>query len=649
MNSSIFAARGPRLGARLMRAALRAAGLALLVAGVVLNAYACVALRVDLVDNLIVQARVTADNSSAAVIFGEAEAADDLLAGFQASPRIISATLFDRSGTPLASYSAAAAQHPPHPIQGAPANDGAQVAWGLSTLTVVEPIRQGDHTAGRIVLVASLAGLYARLAMYVAVTLAAALAALGLVYVLLLRVRTDVDNAESRLDRLAYFDPVTDLPNRHAANATIQRMIARGQQGGEGFALMLLDLDNFKNVNDTLGHPVGDELLRALAKRLGEPLGQGHSAFRYGGDEFLILAEGAREAAQLHRAGQAVLRALEAPLPVGTHELRVRASVGIARFPHDAADATGLVRAADTAMYWAKAQGRNTCSLFEARMDHGTKRRMHIDAELRRAVERQELCLHYQPIVDLASGRTVGVEALLRWTHPVLGLVSPAEFIPMAEDSGQIVDIGQWVLDTACTQMQAWRELGHDGLYVAINVSARQIKRGVLAQVEHALGVSGVDPRNIQIEITEHSLVENVESNIAQLVALRQLGIKIAIDDFGTGLSSLAYLKRLPIDKLKIDRAFVKGLPTDSDDAAIAMAVISMARALGLQVVAEGVESEAQRDMLVALECTYAQGYFYSRPVPAERVTAFLNRMAGANPEHAVWPKVMSRLMELTA
>ena len=643
VNTMMSALTGQRLGVRLMRAALKAAGTALLVAGLILDTCAYFGLRADLFDNVRVQARVAGDNSSAAVIFGDTKAAREMLAGFQASPRIIGATLFNASGAVVASYAPPAPGGAPRPLAPLAETRRSETAWSADSLVIVEPIRQDGHDVGRIVLVASLAALYQRMATCVGVTLLAALAALLLVYGLLLRIRTEMDAAENRLDRLAYFDPVTDLPNRHAANARIQQMIGEVEHGGAGFALMLLDLDNFKNVNDTLGHAAGDELLRALAARLREALGHGITAFRYGGDEFLILAEGASDLPRLLRVGQLVMAGLDVPLVVGPHELSVRGSVGIAQFPRDASDATGLVRAADTAMYVAKSQGKNTFAIFEPQMDHTTQRRLRIDAELRRAVERGELRLHYQPIVDLASERTVGVEALLRWMHPSLGMVSPAEFIPVAEDSGQIVEIGQWVLNAACRQMQAWRRLGHTGLFVAINVSGRQIKRGLMAQVEQALAVSGVDPRSIQLEITEHSMVEDVEANVAQLAALRERGIRIAIDDFGTGLSSLAYLKRLPIDKLKIDRAFIKELPHDSDDAAIAMAVISMARGLGLSVVAEGVETEAQRDLLRALDCDHAQGYLYSRPVPAECVTSFLERAAVAQ-EEARWPAVTSEL-----
>jgi len=267
-------------------------------------------------------------------------------------------------------------------------------------------------------------------------------------------------------------------------------------------------------------------------------------------------------------------------------------------------------------------------------MERGAKLRMRLDADLRRAIERDELRLHYQPIIDLAQQRMVGVEALLRWSHPELGMVPPAEFITLAERSGTIVEIGEWVLHTACRQIKAWADAGHGDLYVAVNVSARQIRRGLRAQVEAALAATGADPRCLEIEITEHSMVEDIEANVAQLAALGQLGIRVAVDDFGTGLSSLAYLKRLPIEKLKIDRTFVRDLPEDGDDAAIALAIVSMAHSLSLTVVAEGVETEAQRDFLRTHGCDCAQGFLYSPALDVASLAPLLRKHQQPGP---VW------------
>jgi diguanylate cyclase len=648
MSSVAFSAGGhPRLGSRLVRAALMAAGVALLVAALAVNAFAYFTLRAGLVESTIVETRLAADQMGAVLAAGDRDAAHRALASLRASPMLISATLLDRSGQPIASHMTSQPAAP----AGATAATGAPlsgVEFAGSQLRVAESVRHDGLEVGRIVLVTSLKDLHRRVATFVGISIAVGLAALGLAYLLVTRIRREMDASEEQLDELAYVDPVTRLPNRHAANAQIKRMIDRVGKGSEGFALMLLDLDNFKIVNDTLGHPIGDELLKALAVRLTEQLPRGDMTFRYGGDEFLILSEGYRAPEHLRLLGQFALLTLDMPLTVGPHELQVRGCVGVAQFPRDASDASSLVRAADTAMYRAKSLGKNTCAVFEADMDHTAKRRLRIDGELRRAVARDELHLQYQPIVDLISGRMVGVEALVRWLHPDLGMIAPAEFIPVAEDSGLIADIGQWVLHAACAQMHQWHSAGHVGLYVAVNVSDRQVKRGLVRQVDEALALSGLEPRCIELEITEQSLVDNIEASIAQLSLLKERGVKLAIDDFGTGFTSLSYVKRLPIDKLKIDMTFVKDLPNSPDDAAIAMTIVSLAQGLNLKVVGEGVQTQAQHDFLRDLGCHFAQGYLYSRPVTADRMTRFLAQRLADAEEDNHWPNVSSALSPLT-
>ena len=648
MSSVAFSAGGhPRLGSRLVRATLMAAGVALLVAALALNAFAYFTLRAGLVDAMKVETRLAADRSAAALAAGDRPAAAHALAGLHASPMLLSAALIDASGQTFASYmtSQRANADGAGPVTTAPTGD---VEFTGSQLRVAEPVLHEGKEIGRIVLVSSLNGLYRRMSAFVGISVVVGLAALGLAYLLVVRIRREMDASEEQLDELAYVDPVTRLPNRHAANAQIKRMIDRVGKGSEGFALLLLDLDNFKIVNDTLGHPIGDELLKALAVRLGEQLPRGDMAFRYGGDEFLILSEGYRAPEHLRLIGQFALLTLDMPLTVGPHELQVRGCVGVAQFPRDASDASSLVRAADTAMYRAKSLGKNTCAVFEADMDHTAKRRLRIDGELRRAVARDELHLQYQPIVDLISGRMVGVEALVRWLHPDLGMIAPAEFIPVAEDSGLIADIGQWVLHAACAQMHQWHSLGHVGLYVAVNVSDRQVKRGLVRQVDEALSLSGLDPSCIELEITEQSLVDNIEASIAQLTLLKERGVKLAIDDFGTGFTSLSYVKRLPIDKLKIDMTFVKDLPNSADDAAIAMTIVSLAQGLNMRVVGEGVQTQAQHDFLRDLGCHFAQGYLYSRPVTADRMTRFLAQRLAEAEEDNHWPNVSSALSPIT-
>jgi len=615
---------GPQLGRRLIRAVVISVSTALLVSGLIFDVFAYVSLRSALLDDLTTQARIAADNSSAALLFGDVKAATQTLAGLQASAAIERADLQDNQGSIVASYVAPTLEPGRGEALGFVPIEGH--AFTDDHLHVSAAVREAGRTIGHVHLRASLAPLNQRVAAYVAITLGASVLAFALALVLVIGIRLELDITEQKLDELAYFDPVTGLRNRHAANEHIQRLIDEVGQSSDGFALLLLDLDDFKVVNDTLGHSTGDELLRAVASRLTQFMRSCDEAFRFGGDEFVILAPRVADRAQLQLLGQAAMLAFAEPLTVGTQELRVRGSVGVAQFPNDGNSAAALIRAADAAMYEAKGMGKNTYALFHSDMHRDLVKRMRLESDLREAVARGELRLLYQPIIDLRTQRLIGVEALLRWAHPELGVVSPVEFIPLAEYSGIIVDIGQWVLHTACRQVKAWDAVGQSGFYVAVNVSARQIRRGLKAQIDDALAQSGIDPRRLEIEITEHSMVEDIDSNVEQLAALRALGIQVAVDDFGTGLSSLAYLKRLPISKLKIDRAFVKDIPDSADDAAIVSAVISMARSLSLTVVAEGVETQAQRDFLMAEGCDCAQGYLYSRPLAAELVADLLLR-----------------------
>jgi diguanylate cyclase (GGDEF)-like protein len=613
---------GPQLGRRLMRAVALSVSTALLLAGLSFDAYVYFSLRAAMVDDLTAQAHIVADNSSAAVLFGDNGAAAQTLSGLQSSEAIERASLHDLQGRLLAAYSAPGLRT--QRVDNAPqalANEGHRFAE--NRLHVRVPVREGDRVVGHVLLSASLRPLYERVAAFAAITLVVSLVSFALAYALAIGIRRQIEGTEKRLDYLAHYDPVTGLPNRHAANEQILRLIETVGRTSEGFGLLLLDLDDFKLVNDTLGHGVGDELLRALAGRLTKFMRATDIAFRFGGDEFVILSPRVVDPVQLQALANAAMRAFDEPLAVGAQLLRVRGSAGVALYPNDAVDAASLVLAADTAMYEAKRMGKNTFAVFQPRMLNDTTRRVQLEADLREAISHRQLRVLYQPIVDLGTQRLVGVEALLRWEHPQLGMVSPVEFIPIAETSGLIVDIGQWVLHAACLQIRRWHDAGHR-LHVAVNVSALQIRRGIQAQIDAALRASGADPRALQIEITEHSMVEDLASNVAQLEAVRALGIQVAVDDFGTGLSSLAYLKRLPIGKLKIDRAFVKDLPDSSDDAAIASAIISMAHSLSLTVVAEGIETTAQRDFLAAQRCDFAQGFLYSRPVTAQAIDAML-------------------------
>jgi diguanylate cyclase (GGDEF)-like protein len=619
-----FRVRRPQhLSQRLSRALVASSGIALLLAGLIFDGYVYFSQRAALVDDMRVQARIIAENTSAAIIFDDTRAAVQTLAGLQASPPVLRAELLDAKGRLVASYSAP--DSPPLPPEARVHLPPSQPhGFVEGHLLLHQAVREGRRDVGDLHLVVDLAPLYRRVLMHVGITILASAAAFALAYAMVLRIRRDIDATEGRLDYLAYYDPVTGLPNRHAANEQLSRLIGTVGRTSDGFALLLLDLDDFKIVNDTLGHAVGDELLRAIAQRLTQHMRPADIACRFGGDEFVILSPRVAGRVHVEVLAVAAMKALAEPVTIGGHEVRISGSIGLAHFPTDANDVAGLLRAADTAMYDAKGKGKNTWSVYNSHMEQGALARLRLDNDLRRAIERNELRLVYQPIVNLGTHRVEGAEALLRWDHPELGTVPPAEFIPLAERSGLIVEIGQWVLNQACLQIKAWADAGHGGIFVAVNVSARQVRRGLRAQVDKALALSSADPHMLEIEITEHSMVEDIASNVDQIAALGEMGIRVAVDDFGTGLSSLAYLKRLPINKLKIDRAFVKDLPHSRDDATIALAIISMAHSLELTVVAEGVETREQQDMLAAQGCDAAQGYLYSKPVAASEIGRLL-------------------------
>ncbi len=383
-------------------------------------------------------------------------------------------------------------------------------------------------------------------------------------------------------------------------------------------SLLFIDLDHFKHVNDSLGHQVGDQLLVEVARRIRSLVREQDTVARLGGDEFVAVlpetgAEGAAHAATV------LLKTLGQPYDLGTQELTVTPSIGIALYPNDGSDFETLYRCADTAMYRAKQEGRNRHAFFTQEMQALAMRRLQLENALRRAIERGEMCLHYQPQISLCNGSLIGVEALLRWNHPTLGAISPAEFIPVAEHTGQIVTIGEWVLRQACVQLQQWRQAGLPSMVVAVNLSAAQFRQPDLVQrVAQALADSGLPAEWLELELTESTAMHDPQAAIATVDALRALGVHLSLDDFGTGYSSLNHLKRFQIGKLKIDQSFVRGLPDDAEDAGIVETIIQMARSLRLKTVAEGVETEAQRAFLQQRGCDQMQGYLLARPLPAK-------------------------------
>lgn len=429
-------------------------------------------------------------------------------------------------------------------------------------------------------------------------------------------------------DVLANYDPLTGLPNRRLFNDLLEKALARALRNEQMIALLILDLDDFKRINDTLGHTMGDLLLTAVSTRLAGCFRKSDTIARFGGDEFGILLENVTSSEQAARLAQKLHATLAPPLTLGSHEVVATASVGIALYPTDSTDVDSLIKNADIAMNHAKAQGKNAYQFFKSDMNVRALKRLLLENSLHKALEREELLLHYQPQVHLSTGQIFGLEALVRWQHQDLGLVSPTQFIPIAEETGLIVPLGEWALKTACAQAKAWHDEGHPELAVSVNLSARQLRNpaNLLETIKRVLQDTGLDSLCLELELTEGMIIQNAESTITTLNALRALGVKLCIDDFGTGYSSLNYLKRLPFDTLKIDQSFVQDSTTSSDGALIVNAIIALANALKLKVIAEGVETKAQLAFLQEHGCYAIQGYVYSRPAPADEISQLLRK-----------------------
>lgn len=428
-------------------------------------------------------------------------------------------------------------------------------------------------------------------------------------------------NSEHELAHLAHHDPLTDLPNRLLFTDRAEQALASAQVHKRGCALLLMDLDHFKIINDSLGHNVGDQLLKLVAERLSGLFGPGVTLARLGGDEFAVLAESCPQVVQAAALAQRMLNAMKDPFIFDGNQLFISASIGISLFPSDALSAEQLLRNADSALFKAKSAGREGYALYTEELTAHAQHRVEIAGELRRALDQHELRVYYQPVHDLHDSRLVGVEALVRWQHPERGLVPPGEFIPIAERTGLIADIDAWVMDQACRQMCQWLADGAPLSFIAINVSSRLFaRRELYEQVAQVLHATGLDPAFLELEVTESAVMDDPEVALEQLHRLRELGLRLAIDDFGTGYSSLLRLKRLPVQKLKIDQGFVAGLPWDEDDAAIVRVVIALAKSMGMQVHAEGIEQVEQARFLLDQECDMGQGYWFGRPMPAQEI-----------------------------
>jgi diguanylate cyclase (GGDEF)-like protein/PAS domain S-box-containing protein len=461
---------------------------------------------------------------------------------------------------------------------------------------------------------------------------------------------TERKNAEDQIRQLALYDSLTGLPNRRLFKEQLSHAVARAQRNGQVLALLSLDLDRFKRINDTLGHEVGDLLLKEAANRLIKSLRQtdfvtrndlnlaNHCIARQGGDEFTLLLVDLFQAQDAAKVARRILETLSQPFNLNGNEIVMSASIGIAVYPLDGADAESLLKNADAAMHYAKGQHKNNYQYYNGKMNTSALQRMTLESNLHRALERDEFALYYQPKIDATSGLIVGAEALIRWHHPDLGLLSPMEFIPLAEESGLIIPIGEWVIRSACTQTRRWHEAGFTTMQVAVNMSSQSFEQEKLDRtIGQILDECGLDARYLELEMTESTLMREAETMVDTLRRLKATGIRLSIDDFGTGYSSLSYLKRFALDALKIDRSFVHDITASEDAAAITSAIIAMARSLKLTVIAEGVETESQAALLRSQGCQFMQGYLFSRPVPAPEFTMLLQKDAIATSSRRVF------------
>ncbi|MFQ5894839.1 MAG: putative bifunctional diguanylate cyclase/phosphodiesterase [Nitrospinota bacterium] len=435
--------------------------------------------------------------------------------------------------------------------------------------------------------------------------------------------RKTIKRHEKELSNLAYYDSLTSLPNRQLFYERLHQTVARAKRHGTRAAIMFLDLDEFKRVNDTLGHEAGDLLLQAVAQRMKGCLRESDMVARLAGDEFTVVLDDITQEQDAVRVAQTIIKAFSMPFKVEGQELFFTPSIGISLYPSDGTDVEALVKRADISMYRAKAEGGNGFKLYDRAMEALTFRRLRLENSLRKALEKGKLVLHYQPQADLTTGEIIGFEALLRWEDPEAGMISPSKFIPVAEDTGLIVPIGEWVLRTACWQNKAWQEQGFPPIRVNVNLSARQLREKRLAEtVAQILEETGLSPNCLVLEVTESAAMRDADHAIAMMKSLKEMGVKLSIDDFGIGYSSMSFLKRFPIDKLKIDRSFVRGIPADRDDAAITTAIIALAASLKLEAIAEGVETDEQLSFLAAQGCHSAQGYILAPPMPPAEVFA---------------------------
>lgn len=590
-----------------------AVGVALLAGSVFLVAVEYASLRSHFVSNLELQMRIVANNSVAPLLFRDQLAATETLSTLSSSPDVDAAALYSLQQQRFAHY-VRRGQTP----ETLALNDKSKLLRRTSVqqAEIWQPVMYAGNQVGILYLRANMRSLNYQLLWYIATTSMVMLATLFGAALLLGRLHRAVTRAEERVGYLANYDTVTHLPNRYAFNQRFQQLLDEAALHKGVLALLVLDLDDFKVINDTLGHYVGDTLLRMVAQRLTSVVRHEDVIYRVGGDEFAMIIHQAEDVDRVNVIAEKFIRVLSEPFILNDRNLYIGVSIGASICPKDGNDVAQLLRNADAAMYHAKNHGKNKFQLFSEEMHHKSTTRLTLEAELRAALEQGQFELCYQPQVSLQTRRIVGAEALIRWNHPQKGLLLPTEFIPIAEDTGLIVPIGEWILRTACEDVRSWHEQRFRPIRLSVNLSGRQFREdGLIELVTRILRETQANPDTLEFEITESVLMDDAESTVARLTSLNDMGIHLAIDDFGTGYSSMSYLKRFPVERIKIDHSFVRDIPHDPDDVAITVATIQMARGLKLEVVAEGIETGAQAQFLREQGCDIGQGYLFSAPL----------------------------------
>ncbi|XUW92194.1 EAL domain-containing protein [Burkholderia sp. M6-3] len=596
--------------------------IALLISSVVLLIYQGLSLRASLTDDVSMQASVLAENLTASAMFRDREATAEVLGSLRKVPHVESATVYTPDGELFVRYARPGLSHADYE-EGTLANVGSSRRLSLDDIFVAAPIIHNDRLLGSIVVVATTDAIKTQVAQYGCFLVGASLCSVWIASLVMKRMRERVSRAEKDLEYLASTDPLTDLPNRRAFYDELKMRLHKASAANKRVALMMVDLDNFKTVNDTLGHGAGDELLKQVAEALRNVVRPHDLVSRIGGDEFaIVLGPDASRVRARATAGR-VARNLSRPFVLLGIESAVTASVGFSVYPEDTAEIAELVSNADIALYSAKSRGKSIAVEFQSEMTAEAQRRARIEAELRKALEHEGLDIVYQPQFDCLSGRLLGAEALVRWTHPTEGPILPAEFVPIAENSDLIVALGRWVLSRACRDAANWNAGTNAGVHVAVNISARQLRtEGFTDEVCTALKKSGLPASLLELELTESQLMSNMSVGIQAMQELRAAGVRLSLDDFGTGYSSLSYLQSFPVHSIKIDRSFICPLPNGGQP--IVTAIISMAHSFGLLVVAEGVEYPAQLEWLCDARCDVVQGFLTGRPMRLEQLLAII-------------------------